>query len=121
MKGIPAEPDHAVHSSITPGTASTCIKPISKLLADLHTAGNRLATSQTFHCGQTGVKPEIEVSFGLTNFLLIQHGSSAGPSTNWRWPFVIVALPSLLVTAVMLATVQEPPRGITEPALQVGP
>lgn len=44
----------------------------------------------------------------------------AGPATNWRWPFVIVALPSLLVTGVMLATVQEPPRGITEPALQVG-
>lgn len=43
----------------------------------------------------------------------------AGPATNWRWPFVIVALPSLLVTGVMLATTQEPPRGITEPALQV--
>lgn len=43
----------------------------------------------------------------------------AGPVTNWRWPFVIVALPSLLVTGVMLATTQEPPRGITEPALQV--
>ncbi len=42
-----------------------------------------------------------------------------GPATNWRWPFVIVALPSLLVTGVMLATTQEPPRGITEPALQV--
>ena len=43
----------------------------------------------------------------------------AGPATNWRWPFVIVALPSLFVTGVMLAVVQEPPRGITEPALQV--
>lgn len=43
----------------------------------------------------------------------------AGPITNWRWPFVIVALPSLLVTGAMLATTQEPPRGITEPALQV--
>ena len=43
----------------------------------------------------------------------------AGPATNWRWPFVIVALPSLLVTGVMLATTQEPARGITEPALQV--
>ncbi|KAL3148730.1 hypothetical protein ABBQ38_014141 [Trebouxia sp. C0009 RCD-2024] len=41
-----------------------------------------------------------------------------GPVTNWRWPFVIVALPSLLVTGVMLATTQEPPRGITEPALK---
>ncbi len=43
----------------------------------------------------------------------------AGPATNWRWPFVIVALPSLFVTGIMLAVVQEPPRGITEPALQV--
>lgn len=43
----------------------------------------------------------------------------AGPATNWRWPFVIVALPSLVVTGVMLAVVHEPPRGITEPALQV--
>lgn len=41
-----------------------------------------------------------------------------GPATNWRWPFVIVALPSLFVTGMMLALVQEPPRGITEPALQ---
>lgn len=32
---------------------------------------------------------------------------------------MIVALPSLLVTGVMLATTQEPPRGITEPALKV--
>lgn len=43
----------------------------------------------------------------------------AGPAANWRWPFVIVALPSLFVTGMMLALVQEPPRGITEPALQV--
>ena len=95
--------------------------PISRLLTDSHTAGNRRGASQSWHCGQTGVKPEPEVSFGLAHYVLIQHGSSAGPSTNWRWPFVIVALPSLLVTAVMLVTVQEPPRGITEPALQVGP
>ena len=121
MKGSPAEPDHAVHSSTTPGTAYTCAKPISKLLADLHTAGNRRGASQSLHCGQTGVKPEPEDPVGLAHFVLIQHGSSAGPSTNWRWPFVIVALPSLLVTAVMLATVQEPPRGITEPALQARP
>lgn len=38
---------------------------------------------------------------------------------GWRWPFVLVALPALLVAALMLATTREPARGCTEAALSV--
>lgn len=43
----------------------------------------------------------------------------AGPKLGWRWPFVLVAAPSMLVSLAMLLTVPEPQRGVTEPALQV--
>jgi MFS family permease len=34
-----------------------------------------------------------------------------GPSTNWRLPFLVMATPTLLLTALLLFTVKEPPRG----------
>ncbi len=43
----------------------------------------------------------------------------AGSVWGWRWPFVLVALPALLVAALMLATMREPARGCTEAALSV--
>ncbi len=43
----------------------------------------------------------------------------AGPYAGWRLPFVIVAVPTLLLALLMLLTAEEPPRGVTEAALQV--
>ena len=44
---------------------------------------------------------------------------AAGPYAGWRVPFVIVAVPTLLLAMLMLVTAEEPPRGVTEAALQV--
>lgn len=41
----------------------------------------------------------------------------AGSSIGWRWPFVIVAVPSIVAAVVMVLTTDEPPRGVTEHAL----
>lgn len=42
----------------------------------------------------------------------------AGPALGWRWPFVIVSVPSCLVAGVMLWVCREPARGGTEAALR---
>lgn len=43
----------------------------------------------------------------------------AGPAWGWRSPFVVVAIPTLILAVVVWFTVPEPERGITEAALQV--
>lgn len=34
-----------------------------------------------------------------------------GPATNWRLPFVVMAVPSLTLAVLLVATTREPPRG----------
>lgn len=41
-----------------------------------------------------------------------------GPWLGWRWPFVVVAIPALAVTALLTATTVDPPRGAADDALQ---
>lgn len=41
-----------------------------------------------------------------------------GPAMGWRLPFIIVAVPNFFLCALMLFTVKEPPRGITEESLR---
>ncbi len=41
-----------------------------------------------------------------------------GPAMGWRLPFIIVAIPNFFLCALMLFTVKEPPRGITEESLR---
>ena len=41
-----------------------------------------------------------------------------GPSWGWRAPFVVVALPTILLAILTWYTVPEPKRGATEAALQ---
>lgn len=43
--------------------------------------------------------------------------TAAGSSIGWRWPFVIVAVPSIVLALVMVLTTEEPQRGVTEQAL----
>ena len=43
----------------------------------------------------------------------------AAPYIGWRWPFIIVAAPAILMAFLMILTVPEPPRGVTEDAIQV--
>ena len=47
--------------------------------------------------------------------------TGAGPYFGWRVPFVIVAIPTIALAALMLLTAEEPPRGVTEAALQARP
>lgn len=44
-----------------------------------------------------------------------------GPATDWRWPFVIISAPAIVVAFVVLFTTEEPPRGVCEDALRQGP
>ncbi len=41
-----------------------------------------------------------------------------GPAMGWRLPFIIVAIPNFFLCALMLFSVKEPPRGITEESLR---
>ncbi len=61
------------------------------------------------------LKPKTPQRRLITHFL----STCAGPYAGWRLPFVIVAVPTLLLALLMLLTAEEPPRGVTEAALQV--
>jgi MFS family permease len=41
-----------------------------------------------------------------------------GPGMGWRLPFIIVAVPNFFLCALMLLTVKEPVRGVTEESLR---
>ena len=50
---------------------------------------------------------------------LTDESCDAAPVIGWRWPFIIVAIPAVLMAFLMVLTVPEPPRGVTEDAIQV--
>jgi hypothetical protein len=56
----------------------------------------------------------------LLRTLLQGLASIVGPATNWRLPFVLVAIPAVLLALVMVLTTSDPPRGAFEVALQAG-
>jgi hypothetical protein len=41
-----------------------------------------------------------------------------GPAFGWRWPFVIVAVPAVVSSAMMILTTTEPAKGMMEESLQ---
>ncbi len=44
-------------------------------------------------------------------------GGLVGPQVGWRIPFIIVAVPALIMAFIVLFTVEDPPRGQQEQAL----
>ncbi len=67
---------------------------------------------------RAGVSSAVQLATGLG--LAVGQGIAgfAGPAIGWRAPFVIVAVPTLALAALMMATTEEPARGGTEAALQ---
>eukprot|EP00887_Chlorella_sp_A99_P001012 scaffold5.g1012.t1 len=81
---------------------------VFSLLGDLFDPSKRAAVSAMVQLA-TGIG--LALGQGVAGFV--------GPAIGWRWPFVIVAMPAVLLAVVMLVTVPEPQRGGTEAALQV--
>lgn len=63
---------------------------------------------------RAGVSAAVQLSVGAGLALGQGIAGFCGPSIGWRWPFVIVALPSIGVALLMVVTTQEPARGMTE-------
>ncbi|KAL4426059.1 hypothetical protein ABPG77_007855 [Micractinium sp. CCAP 211/92] len=80
---------------------------VFSLLGDLYDTSSRAGVSSIVQLS-TGIG--LAVGQGIAGFV--------GPALGWRWPFVIVSIPSCLVAAIMLWVCQEPARGGTEAALR---
>lgn len=80
---------------------------VFSLLGDLVEPSKRAAVAAAV---QLAMGVGLALGQGISGFV--------GSSIGWRWPFVIVAVPSIALATVMLLTTEEPPRGATEQALQ---
>jgi MFS family permease len=79
---------------------------IYSVLGDLYAAEDRHMVNAIVGIG-TGVG--ISVGQGVAGFL--------GPTWGWRLPFVVISVPALVCAALVLFTVQDPPRGRMEAAV----
>jgi MFS family permease len=79
---------------------------IYSVLGDLYAAEERHMVNAIVGIG-TGVG--ISLGQGVAGFL--------GPTWGWRLPFVVISVPALLCAALVLFTVQDPPRGRMEAAV----
>ncbi|KAL6755542.1 major facilitator superfamily domain-containing protein [Haematococcus lacustris] len=83
-----------------------CFPLIFSLLGDLFPITQRAAVS-------AGVQIATGAGIAAGQALAGMLGES-----NWRIPFMVVAVPAVVVACIMLLTTQEPPRGAFEEALQ---
>eukprot|EP00798_Chlamydomonas_sp_ICE-L_P009776 gene9778-7658_t len=60
----------------------------------------------------------VQIATGTGIFAGQTAASVIGPATNWRMPFVVISIPSILAALIMWFTTDEPPRGVCEEALQ---
>jgi predicted MFS family arabinose efflux permease len=84
-----------------------CLPLIFSLLSDMYKHEERSLVSAVV---QVAVGVGIAAGQGVAGYI--------GPWLGWRWPFVIVAIPSTLCAIIMYATTEEPERGSTERAFQ---
>ena len=94
------------------------IEVLMKMASSIKGAAGSVETSATVHPNICAVNDV----FLTADLIWIQDQTplcSPGPYAGWRLPFVIVAVPTLLLALLMLLTAEEPPRGVTEAALQV--
>ena len=78
----------------------------------------QLSVCHPGECGHGELPAGAPRAAGLSIHRLPQR-AHAGPAWGWRSPFVVVAIPTLILAVVVWFTVPEPERGITEAALQV--
>lgn len=59
-------------------------------------------------------------SFGLYVGMMVGLGLAGGlaEAVGWRWTFVILGLPGVILAAIVRLTLREPPRGVFEPDAQ---
>ncbi|GFR52042.1 hypothetical protein Agub_g14559, partial [Astrephomene gubernaculifera] len=84
-----------------------CFPLVFSLLGDLFPPASRAAVSAGV---QVATGAGLAAGQALSGWL--------GPATNWRLPFVVLAVPSLGAAGLMLATTREPPRGAAEEVLR---
>lgn len=81
-----------------------CTPPANSLIADYYPRERRSTALGYYAMGVT-------LGTVLANLI----GGPATDAFGWRWAFLIVGLPGVLVTLVFKLTVREPPRGYTDP------
>eukprot|EP00798_Chlamydomonas_sp_ICE-L_P021214 gene21214-28123_t len=84
-----------------------CFPLLYSLLGDLFPPSHR-STVSAF----------VQIGTGAGIFAGQAAASVIGPATNWRMPFVVISIPSILAAVLMWFTTKEPPRGVCEEALQ---
>lgn len=88
------------------GVGEGCSGPSSQsLVADFFTRGELAKAMGYLTLGST-----IGTAAGLV------FGGQLAEMFNWRWAFILMGLPGLLIGAVLFLTVREPPRGRYAPA-----
>jgi len=92
--------------AITGFSVGGALPLIYSVLGDLFVAGERHGVSAVVGIG-TGVG--IGLGQGVAGFL--------GPTFGWRMPFLIVSIPALLCAALVVMTIEDPPRGGMEEAV----
>eukprot|EP00878_Enallax_costatus_P035709 GHUV01039910.1.p1 GENE.GHUV01039910.1~~GHUV01039910.1.p1 ORF type:complete len:368 (+),score=86.75 GHUV01039910.1:356-1459(+) len=83
-----------------------CFPLVFSLLGDLFPVSQRSAMSALV---------QIAVGAGIGGGQML--AGIAGPATNWKVPFVVMAAPTLVLALVLFVTAKEPPRGAFEEAL----
>ncbi|MFN3583171.1 spinster family MFS transporter [Phenylobacterium sp.] len=81
-----------------------CTPPANSLIADYYPPSRRSTALGYYAMGVT-----------LGGFLANVIGGPITDAFGWRWAFVVVGLPGVLVAAILKLTVKEPPRGHTDP------
>ena len=59
----------------------------------------------------------VNTSNAVGTFLGVLIGTMAGAMLGWRTAFMVTAVPGLVLAAVILLTIKDKPRGVTEPEL----
>ena len=81
-----------------------CTPPANSLIADYYPPASRAAALGYYAMGVT-----------LGGVLANVIGGPVTDAFGWRWAFVVVGLPGVLVALILKLTVREPPRGYTDP------
>lgn len=84
--------------------------PSHSMIADLYPPEQRATAMSIFG---TGVNWGILIGFLVGGWINEWYG--------WRWAFVIVGLPGIVIAAIVRFTVKEPPRGLSEATAQTAP
>jgi MFS family permease len=81
-----------------------CTPPANSLIADYYPAAKRSSALGYYAMGVT-------LGTMLANIV----GGQITDLWGWRWAFIVMGLPGVIISVVFVLTVKEPPRGYSEP------